>query len=82
MRIPCVVNQHRLYRVFQLIKELQSGENKSCNYLAKTMKVTVRSVYRYLELLEQVGLNVEKDKYGKFFLTNDINSILQKNDNC
>jgi predicted DNA-binding transcriptional regulator YafY len=74
-------NQHRLYRVFQLIKELQSGENKSCNYLAKTMKVTVRSVYRYLELLEQVGLKVEKDKYGKFFLTNDINSILQNENN-
>jgi predicted DNA-binding transcriptional regulator YafY len=74
-------NQHRLYRVFQLIKELQSGENKSSTSLAKTMRVTIRSVYRYLELLEEVGLKVEKDKYGKFFLTNDINSILQNENN-
>jgi predicted DNA-binding transcriptional regulator YafY len=76
------MNQHRMYRVFQLINELQSGENKSRNHLAKTLKITVRSVYRYLELLEQVGLKVEKDERGTFFLTNDINSILKKNDNC
>jgi predicted DNA-binding transcriptional regulator YafY len=71
-------NQHRMYRVFQMIKELQSGENKSHHYLSKTLKITVRSVYRYLELLEEVGLKVEQDERGKLFLVNDINSILHK----
>jgi predicted DNA-binding transcriptional regulator YafY len=75
------MNHHRLYRVFQMIKELQSGENKTTQSLAKTMKVTVRSVYRYLELLEQAGLKIERDKYGKLFLVNDINSILYNENN-
>jgi predicted DNA-binding transcriptional regulator YafY len=74
-------NQHRLYRVFQLIKELQSGEKKTAQSLSKKLRITVRSVYRYLELFEEVGLKVEKDEYGKFFLTNDINSILQNENN-
>lgn len=74
-------NQHRLYRVFQLIKELQSGEKKTYQNLSKKLGITVRSVYRYLELLEEVGLKVEKDSYGKLFLTNDINSILQNENN-
>ena len=69
-------NQHRLYRVFEMIKELQSGEKKTAQSLSKKLRITVRSVYRYLELFEEVGLKVERDKYGKLFLVNDINSIL------
>jgi proteasome accessory factor C len=61
-------NQHRIYRVFQLINQLQAGPAKSSGSLAKMLGVTVRSVYRYLDLLEQLGFRVEKDAHGKFFL--------------
>ena len=61
-------NQHRIYRVFQLINQLQAGPAKSSGSLAKMLGVTVRSVYRYLDLLEQLGFRVEKDGHGKFFL--------------
>jgi predicted DNA-binding transcriptional regulator YafY len=63
-------NQHRIYRVFQLINQLQAGPGKSSGSLAKMLGVTVRSVYRYLDLLEQLGFRVEKDAHGKFFLAN------------
>ena len=63
-------NQHRIYRVFQLINQLQAGPAKSSGSLAKMLGVTVRSVYRYLDLLEQLGFRVEKDAHGKFFLAN------------
>ena len=63
-------NQHRIYRVFQLISQLKAGPAKSPGSLAKMLGVTVRSVYRYLDLLEQSGFQVEKDAHGKFFLVN------------
>jgi predicted DNA-binding transcriptional regulator YafY len=61
-------NQHRIYRVFQLINQLQAGPARSSGSLAKMLGVTVRSVYRYLDLLDQLGFRVEKDAHGKFFL--------------
>ena len=51
-----------------MINQLQAGPAKSSGSLAKMLGVTVRSVYRYLDLLEQLGFRVEKDAHGKFFL--------------
>ena len=61
-------NQHRIYRVFQLINQLQAGPAKSSGSLAKMLGVTVRSVYRYLDLLEQLGFRVEKDAHRECLL--------------
>lgn len=61
-------NQHRVFRVFQLINYLKSDPPKTYKNLAKLLGITGRSVYRYLDLLEQMGIKVEKDMHGKFFI--------------
>lgn len=61
-------NQHRIYRVFQLIHALKSGPPKSVGSLAKMLGITTRSVYRYVDLLEELGLKAERDAHGRMFL--------------
>lgn len=61
-------NQHRIYRIFQLINYLKASPPKTYLSLAKMLGVTGRSIYRYLDLLEELGLKVEKDAHGKYFI--------------
>jgi len=61
-------NQHRIYRVFQLIHVLKSGPPKSVGSLAKMLGITTRSVYRYVDLLEQLGLKAQRDAHGRLSL--------------
>lgn len=59
-------NQHRIYRVFQLITYLKTAPAKSTRSLAQLLEVSERSVYRYFDLLEQLGFSVTR-KPGGFF---------------
>lgn len=61
-------NQHRMYRVFYILKQLQEEPAKSTHNIAKALKITVRSVYRYFNLLQELGYEVQKDERGKFFI--------------
>ena len=61
-------NQHRMYRVFYVINQLKTEPAKSTNSLAKALGITVRSVYRYFNLLEEIGFKVQKDERGKFYI--------------
>ena len=64
-------NQNRIYRVFRLINLLKSTPAKSIKRLSESMEVSERSLYRYLELLVEVGFVVEKDSSNRYYLNHD-----------
>jgi proteasome accessory factor C len=59
----------KFYRVFRLISLLSSPPAKSINSLASSIDVTERSLYRYIELLEALGFEIEKDASKHYFIT-------------
>jgi predicted DNA-binding transcriptional regulator YafY len=61
-------NQHRLYRVFQLINHLRSGAHKEIEVLSRFMETSTRSTYRYIELLKAIGFQIRRDKHGRPYL--------------
>ena len=64
-------NQNRIYRVFRLINLLKSSPSKSIKRLSESMEVSERSLYRYMELLADVGFLVQKDGSNRYFLNHD-----------
>ena len=64
-------NQNRIYRVFRLINLLKSTPAKSIKRLSESMEVSERSLYRYLELLVEVGFEIKKDNSNRYFLNHD-----------
>ena len=64
-------NQNRIYRVFRLINLLKSSPSKSIKRLSESMEVSERSLYRYMELLADVGFVVQKDGSNRYFLNHD-----------
>lgn len=61
-----MANQKSLNRLLRLIALLKQEPPKSIQYLADFMKTSNRTVYRYLQLLEDVGFNIEADKFNKY----------------
>jgi len=55
-------NQHKILRVLQLISLLKNKPPRSISHLAGVLGSTERTVYRYLDLLTEVGFHVEKDR--------------------
>ncbi len=64
-------NQNRIYRVFRLINLLKSTPAKSIKRLSESMEVSERSLYRYMELLVEVGFEINKDSSNRYFLDHD-----------
>ncbi len=64
-------NQNRIYRVFRLINLLKSTPAKSIKRLSESMEVSERSLYRYMELLVEVGFVIQKDTSNRYFLNQD-----------
>jgi proteasome accessory factor C len=64
-------NQNRIYRVFRLINLLKSSPSKSIKRLSESMEVSERSLYRYMELLVEVGFQIQKDTSNRYFLNHD-----------
>lgn len=60
-----MANQKSLYRLLKLIALLKQEPPKSINYIADFLESSSRTVYRYLELLESVGFDIEVDKFKK-----------------
>ncbi len=61
-----MLNQKRILRVFRLIAYLRSGPSRSIRNLARLLEVNERSVYRYLDLLREIGFDIEQDNYKRF----------------
>lgn len=62
------VAQSRMLRVFMAIELLRHGKYK-INELAGKLDTTPRTAYRYIDLMESIGLSVEEDFDGKHFIT-------------
>lgn len=62
-----MVAQYKILRVLKLIGLLKS-RSKSISQLADSLETTTRTIYRYLELLEEVGFIVDKDFHNRYFI--------------
>lgn len=69
-------NQNRIYRLFQLINYLKAKPAKSVRSIETFLDTSERTVYRYLDLLKDLGFNIEKDSNNKIFIASaDIDVI-------
>jgi predicted DNA-binding transcriptional regulator YafY len=59
-------NQHKILRVLQLIALLKKAPPKSIRFLAGVLESTDRTVYRYLDLVKELGFELHKDHNNKF----------------
>jgi len=60
-------NQNKIYRVLQLIYLLQD-QSKSIVQISEALEATERTVYRYLDLLRELGYQIRKDLSGKYYI--------------
>ena len=61
-------NQNRIYRLFQLINYLKARPAKSVRSIESFLETSERTVYRYLDLLKDLGFTIEKDNNNKIFI--------------
>ena len=59
-------NQNKILRVLQLITILKKEPAKSIRFLAGVLESTDRTVYRYLDLVKELGFELHKDHNNKF----------------
>lgn len=59
-------NQNKILRVLQLIALLKKEPAKSIRFLASILESTDRTVYRYLDLVKELGFELNKDQNNKF----------------
>lgn len=64
-------NQNRIHRVFQLIKLLKSRPLRTKEQLAESVGCTVRSIYRYFHLLEDLGFKVRTNSSGQVYIASE-----------
>ena len=64
-------NQHKILRVLQLIALLKKNPPKQISALALLLDNTERTVYRYLDLIKELGFNLQKDIYKRYFIEGD-----------
>ncbi len=70
-------NQNRIYRLFQLINYLRAEPPKSMRSIEAFLDTSERTVYRYLDLLKDLGFKIERDINNKIFIavSSDIDLI-------
>jgi predicted DNA-binding transcriptional regulator YafY len=66
-----MLNQHKILRVFKLISLLKKAPAKSTRNIALMIDTTERTVYRYIDLINEIGFEVRKDKNNKYSIKHD-----------
>jgi proteasome accessory factor C len=61
-------NQNKILRVLQMISVLKKQPAKSIRFLAGILDSTDRTVYRYLDLVKELGFELQKDQNNKFLI--------------
>jgi proteasome accessory factor C len=61
-------NQNKILRVLQLISILKKEPAKSIRFLSGILESTDRTVYRYLDLVKELGFELQKDQNNKFLI--------------
>jgi proteasome accessory factor C len=69
-----MLNQHKILRVLQLISLLQKEPSKSIKFLAGMLESTDRTVYRYLDLVKELGFDLQRDTHNRFFIVSEENN--------
>lgn len=62
-------NQSSVERIFRLIKLMKRIPRRTKEELADVVGVSVRSVYRYFNLIESLGFTLERDARGRIFIS-------------
>jgi proteasome accessory factor C len=70
-----MIHQHKILRVLQLIVALQANPPKSKEQLCVIIDSGVRTLYRYFELLQEIGFKIEKDENKRYLI--DTNNLLE-----
>jgi proteasome accessory factor C len=66
-----MLNQHKILRVLQLITLLKKKPAKSIRFMAGFVESTERTVYRYLDLIKELGFELERDQNKRYFITGE-----------
>lgn len=66
-----MLNQVKILRVLQLISLLKKPPAKSIKNLAGILNNTERTVYRYLDLIKELGFDLHKDQSNRFIIIGD-----------
>lgn len=64
-------NQHKILRVLQLISLLKRKPSKSIKFLSGLLETTERTVYRYLDLIKELGFDLQRDHNNRFFIISE-----------
>ena len=65
-------NQNKILRVLQLISLLKKEPSKSIRFLSGILESTDRTVYRYLDLIKELGFELQRDQNNRFYIINDL----------
>lgn len=65
-----MLNQHKILRVLRLIIALQTPPSKSRIHIANILEVQERTVFRYINILEEIGFRVLKDSSKRYYIEN------------
>ncbi len=71
-----IIPQAKLLRLFQIIAVLKSG-HWTIKQLADRFDTSERTIYRYLNLLEEVDFLIEKDFENRYFIITSEDDPLQ-----
>jgi predicted DNA-binding transcriptional regulator YafY len=66
----------KLLRLLQLINQLHKPPHKSVEQIGELLEVSPRSVYRYLELLELAGFQINKSEKNHYYIDNMRNPMV------
>lgn len=69
-------NQNRIYRVFQLINYLKAKPAKSIRSIMQFLDTSERTVYRYLDMLKDLGFRIERDGGNRIWITDNGDSTV------
>ncbi len=62
-------NQNKILRVLQLIRTLKAPPAKSIRQLATLLDSTERTIYRYLDLLSEIGFDIQRSEHSHVFIS-------------
>jgi proteasome accessory factor C len=60
-----MTEQQKILRVFKFISLLKCDHGRTIESLAELLEVSARTIYRYLDLMEEIGIDVDTSLDGK-----------------
>jgi predicted DNA-binding transcriptional regulator YafY len=66
-----MVNQLKILRVLHLNSVLQQIPLKSVQHIASLLETAHRTAYRYLDLLRELGFDLQRDQNNKYCIINN-----------